>query len=118
MHRPHTWVLPLALLAIGCDGLDNALCNTSAAYSVTVSVFDMFGEPYAPEEVRYSVDGGPESLCEPISKHTEFLCGLEEVGRFKISVYDNGVLSAEETVDVDVDHTGCHVDSQFIDVVI
>lgn len=119
MHRPHIWALCTLLLAAGCDGLGGGLlCDTSAAYSVTVSVFDASGEPYAPDEVVYSVDDGPEQPCDPISAGTEFLCGLEEVGRFSISVVDDGAVVAEETVHVDLDASGCHVDSQFVDVVL
>jgi len=118
MRRPHTWAIPTLLLAVGCDGLGGVVCDTSAAHSVTVSVFDASGEPYAPEDVTYSVDGGPEQSCDPISAGTEFLCGLEEVGHFVIRVFDGGAVVAEESLDVDMDATGCHVDSEFVEVVL
>lgn len=116
MPRPHTWAIPCLLLAVGCDGLGTGLCDTSAAYSVTVSVFDGAGDPYAPDDVTYSVDGGPEASCDPISGGTEFLCGIEEVGRFEISVHDGGSVVAQQSVDVDIDATGCHVDSEFVEI--
>lgn len=114
MVRPHpSWLLALALPLAACDG--GLACDESAAYSVTVSVFDSAGDPYAPDEVTYEVDGSAETSCEPISRGTEFLCGIEEIGTFTIRVYDPGLV-AEEQLDVDLGPDGCHVDSVFLDI--
>lgn len=116
MRRPHqSSLLFLAVGLVACEEVD---CDTSAAYSVTVSVFDAAGEPYAPEDVTYTVDGSAEGPCDPISDGTEFLCGVEEVGTFVITVYDAGQIAVEETVEVDLDPSGCHVESTFLDVIL
>lgn len=106
-----------ASFLVACDE-DGTNCDASAAYSVTVSVFDGAGDPYAPDEVTYSVDGSAEAPCEAISDGTEFLCGIEEIGTFDIRIFVNGAEAARETVDVDLGFDGCHVASEFIDVTV
>ena len=93
-------------------------CDTSAVASVTVSVFDAAGAPTAPDEVRYSVDGSSESSCESLGGDgSEYVCGWEVDGVFEIIV-TTSTGSYTESVTVEMSLDGCHVQGQFVDVIV
>jgi len=98
------------LFVSGCVGY---ACTDLMVYSVSVSVVDATGAPYVPEDVTYSVDGGPETSCEPgfgVEYAHHFACGFDEPGDFVIRVYDAGAVVAEEAVEVRQTFDRCHVE--------
>lgn len=110
-------VISLVVLnLLGCDSMPG--CDTSAVGSVTVSVFDSSGAPVAPDEVVYTVDGSSESSCESLGGDgSEYVCGWEVDGAFEIIV-TAGSGSYIEFVTVDMSMDGCHVQGEFVDVVV
>ena len=101
---------------IGCDSMP--ACDLSAVASVTVSVVDSGGTPVAPDSVVYTVDGGFEASCESLGgDNSEYVCGWEVDGVFEIIV-TTGSGSYTESVTVSLTPDGCHVQGEFIDVVV
>jgi len=106
----------IAINLLACDSMP--ACDTSAVASVTVSVFDSTGTPAAPNAVSYSVDGSSESPCESLGGDgSEFVCGWEVDGDFEIIV-TTGSGSYTESVTVDMSLDGCHVQGEFVDVIV
>jgi hypothetical protein len=93
-------------------------CDTAEVASVTVSVFNSAGAPIAPSAVSYSVDGSAESPCESLGGDgSEYVCGWEFDGEFEIIV-TTASGSTTESVTVDMSLDGCHVQGEFVDVIV
>jgi hypothetical protein len=104
------------LSLVGCDSMPG--CDTSAVGSVTVSVFDSSGAPVAPDSVVYTVDGSAEADCESLGGDgSEYMCGWEVDGVFEIIVMTS-TGSFTESVTVEMSLDGCHVQGEFVDVVV
>ncbi len=111
-----------ALTLIACDGGETN-CDAMAMASVTIHVVDAAGDPLAPTELFYTLDGGAETQVDCMNDDcSEAVAGWENPGEFHITArYEADVEgdpccwysdSASETVTIGQGE--CHVDGQIV----
>ncbi|NCG19362.1 MAG: hypothetical protein GWP91_10175 [Rhodobacterales bacterium] len=107
-------ILPLGLLmfATGCPKPETA-CTNDLRSSITLNVFDEFGDAIDAAMATYSVDGSAVEDCDAFGDGT-MSCGNELGGEFTVTVDAQG-FTPEVFVQF-VDQDKCHVITEHVDV--
>lgn len=107
----------LALLALSACEFEPgpADCTMEARSSVSVTVTDAAGAPLSDAAVVYSVDGGAEQACEPMSGGA-WVCGWEVSGVFQITASAEGYEAQSAEVEVGMTEDGCHVVGEVLEL--
>lgn len=110
-----SWVIAMALACGGCRELE---CPEIAFFAVSLRVESPSGQPLAPEEVVFRVDGGEEEVvrCEdaPFCEDGQISFGTR-AGSYEILVR-RGPIEASATAEVG--HDECHVITEDVVVVL
>lgn len=129
----------LAFLLLGCSeglygkGTDTAEdssaqpseseCCEPSRYSTGITVVNDQGRTDIGPLVTYSHDGSPsaEALCGRSLANGACIywaAGFEETGTFTITASAEGHTTVTEEVVVGLDEDGCHVDHQYVDIML
>lgn len=109
------WLTPRILLALvlllgllGCDALDNAACDTSAAAGlmITVTAGDG-GQPLCAASVAVT-DGSYTEYPQAVGNPCQYNAAYERPGKYTVTVKQNGYQAATKTGIV-VTEGECHV---------